>query len=154
MIINFNNLKDEVLRENITNIFSIALKQTKTKDNISVNITVVSQNEIRRLNNEFRGVDKVTDVLSFPLFEKDEIKGEEMLDNSITSDIGDIVICKVRAKQQAQEYGHSLLREFCFLALHGLLHLLGYDHIEKQDEEVMFPLQKQILQKAGLINEL
>lgn len=154
MIINFNNLKDEVLRENITNIFSIALKQTKTKENISVNITVVSQNEIRRLNNEFRGVDKVTDVLSFPLFEKDEIKGEEMLDNFITSDIGDIVICKVRAKQQAQEYGHSLLREFCFLALHGLLHLLGYDHIEKQDEEVMFPLQKQILQKAGLINEL
>lgn len=154
MIINFNNLKDENLRENITNIFSIALKQTKTKDNISVNITVVSQNEIRRLNNEFRRVDKVTDVLSFPLFEKDEIKGEEMLDNSITSDIGDIVICKVRAKQQAQEYGHSILREFCFLALHGLLHLLGYDHIEKQDEEVMFPLQKQILQKAGLINEL
>lgn len=154
MIINFNNLKDENLRENITNIFSIALKQTKTKDNISVNITVVSQNEIRRLNNEFRGVDKVTDVLSFPLFEKDEIKGEEMLDNFITSDIGDIVICKVRAKQQAQEYGHSLLREFCFLALHGLLHLLGYDHIEKQDEEVMFPLQKQILRKAGLINEL
>ena len=154
MIINFNNLKDENLRENITNIFSIALKQTKTKDNISVNITVVSQNEIRRLNNEFRNVDKVTDVLSFPLFEKDEIKGEEMLDNSITSDIGDIVICKVRAKQQAQEYGHSILREFCFLALHGLLHLLGYDHIEKQDEEVMFPLQKQILQKAGLINEL
>ena len=154
MIINFNNLKDENLRENITNIFSIALKQTKTKDNISVNITVVSQNEIRRLNNEFRGVDKVTDVLSFPLFVIDEIKGEEMLDNFITSDIGDIVICKVRAKQQAQEYGHSLLREFCFLALHGLLHLLGYDHIEKQDEEVMFPLQKQILQKAGLINEL
>ncbi len=154
MIINFNNLKDEDLKENITNIFSVALKQTKTKDNISVNITVVSQNEIRRLNNEFRGVDKVTDVLSFPLFEKDEIKGEEMLDNSITSDIGDIVICRVRAKQQAKEYGHSILREFCFLALHGLLHLLGYDHIQKQDEEVMFPLQRQILQKAGLINEL
>lgn len=154
MIINFNNLKDEDLKENITNIFSIVLKQTKTKDNISVNITVVSQNEIRRLNNEFRGVDKVTDVLSFPLFEKDEIKGEEMLDNSITSDIGDIVICRVRAKQQAKEYGHSILREFCFLALHGLLHLLGYDHIQKQDEEVMFPLQRQILQKAGLINEL
>ena len=77
-----------------------------------------------------------------------------MLDNSITSDIGDIVICRVRTKQQAKEYGHSILREFCFLALHGLLHLLGYDHIQKQDEEVMFPLQRQILQKAGLINEL
>ena len=142
MIINFNNLKDEDVKEKISKIFSIAREVTKTKNNISVNITIVSQKEIQRLNNEFRGIDRVTDVLSFPLFEKDELKTGEMLDENITSDIGDIVICKVRAKEQAKEYGHSLLRELCFLSLHGFLHLLGYDHIEKKDEEIMFPLQE------------
>ena len=148
MIINFNNLKDEDVKEKISKIFSIAREVTNTKNNISVNITIVSQKEIQRLNNEFRGIDRVTDVLSFPLFEKDELKTGEMLDENITSDIGDIVICKVRAKEQAKEYGHSLLRELCFLSLHGFLHLLGYDHIEKKDEEIMFPLQEKILKEA------
>ena len=148
MIINFNNLKDEDVKEKISKIFSIAREVTNTKNNISVNITIVSQKEIQRLNNEFRGIDRITDVLSFPLFEKDELKTGEMLDENITSDIGDIVICKVRAKEQAKEYGHSLLRELCFLSLHGFLHLLGYDHIEKKDEEIMFPLQEKILKEA------
>ena len=150
MIINFNNLKDEDVKEKISKIFSIAREVTNTKYNISVNITIVSQKEIQRLNNEFRGIDRVTDVLSFPLFEKDELKKGEMLDENITSDIGDIVICKVRAKEQAKEYGHSLLRELCFLSLHGFLHLLGYDHIEKKDEEIMFPLQEKILKEADI----
>ena len=150
MIINFNNLKDEDAKEKISKIFSIAREVTNTKNNISVNITIVSQKEIQRLNNEFRGIDRVTDVLSFPLFEKDELKTGEMLDENITSDIGDIVICKVRAKEQAKEYGHSLLRELCFLSLHGFLHLLGYDHIEKKDEEIMFPLQEKILKEADI----
>ncbi len=150
MIINFNNLKDEDVKEKISKIFSIAREVTNTKYNISVNITIVSQKEIQRLNNEFRGIDRVTDVLSFPLFEKDELKTGEMLDENITSDIGDIVICKVRAKEQAKEYGHSLLRELCFLSLHGFLHLLGYDHIEKKDEEIMFPLQEKILKEADI----
>ena len=150
MIINFNNLKDEDVKEKISKIFSIAREVTNTKNNISVNITIVSQKEIQRLNNEFRGIDRVTDVLSFPLFEKDELKTGEMLDENITSDIGDIVICKVRAKEQAKEYGHSLLRELCFLSLHGFLHLLGYDHIEKKDEEIMFPLQEKILKEADI----
>ncbi len=150
MIVNFNNLQDKILRENIFKIFSIALKQTNTKDNISVNITIVSQKEIRRLNNEFRQVDRITDVLSFPLFERDEMKSGEMLDENITSDIGDIVICSTRAKEQAKQYGHSNLREFCFLALHGLLHLLGYDHIQKNDEAVMVPLQEKILNEADV----
>lgn len=150
MIINFNNLKDEDVKEKISKIFSIAREITNTKNNISVNITIVSQKEIQRLNNEFRGIDRVTDVLSFPLFEKDELKTGEMLDENITSDIGDIVICKVRAKEQAKEYGHSLLRELCFLSLHGFLHLLGYDHIEKKDEEIMFPLQEKILKEADI----
>ncbi len=150
MVINFNNFKDESLKQLINKVFSVALKKTATKNNISVNVTIVSQNEIRRLNKEYRNVDKVTDVLSFPMYERDELKSGEMLDENISSDIGDIVICRVRAKQQAKEYCHSEQREFCFLALHGLLHLLGYDHIKKCDEEVMFPLQDEILKEADI----
>lgn len=148
MKINFNGLKDKELTQNISKIFEIALKKTHTKQNISVNITFVSQREIRRLNNEFRGIDRVTDVLSFPLFESDELKVSEMLDEGTQSDIGDIVICKVRAKEQATNFGHSILREICFLSLHGLLHLLGYDHMTSEEEKVMFTLSDKILKEA------
>ena len=107
--------------------------------------------KIKELNNEFRNVDRVTDVLSFPLLENDELKGEEMQNESILTDLGDIVICKSRAIKQAQEYGHSIEREICFLSLHGFLHINGYDHIQKEDEMVMFPLQDKILEKAKIL---
>ena len=148
MIINFNNLGDEILKQKITQIFCIAQQQTNTKNNISVNITIVGKEKIKQLNAEFRSVDKVTDVLSFPLLENYELKSGEMLDENICTDLGDIVICKSRAIEQAKEYNHSTQREICFLALHGFLHVLGYDHIKKDDEEIMFNLQDKILKKA------
>ena len=148
MIVNFNNLGDSLLKQKIIEIFNIAQKETNTKNNISVNVTIVGKDKIRQLNNEFRKVDKVTDVLSFPLLEDNELHSGEMLDENISTDVGDIVICKSRAIMQAKEYGHSVQREICFLALHGFLHVLGYDHIEKQDEIVMFNLQDKILKKA------
>ena len=141
MTINFNNTKDEVYKQKVKEIFDIASKEIGEKSEISVNITFVGEKKIRELNNEFRQVDRVTDVLSFPMFEADEQK---------CGDIGDIVICTKRAKQQALSFGHSELREFCFLSLHGFLHLMGYDHIEKQDEIVMFNLQDKILKKAQM----
>ena len=100
------------------------------------------------MNNEFRKVDRVTDVLSFPLLENNELHDGEMLDENIFTDLGDIVICKSKAIMQAKEFGHSVEREVCFLALHGFLHVLGFDHIEKQDEIVMFNLQDKILKKS------
>ena len=148
MIVNFNNLRDELLKEKITEIFSIAQKETNTKNNISVNVTIVGKDKIKQMNNEFRKVDKVTDVLSFPLLENNELHDGEMLDENIFTDLGDIVICKSKAIMQAKEFGHSVEREICFLALHGFLHVLGFDHIEKQDEIVMFNLQDKILKKA------
>ena len=150
MIVNFNNFANKELKVKIQEIFKIALNQTNTKSNVSVNITVVGRNKIKELNTEFRNVNKVTDVLSFPLLDEYDLHNGEILDNSVVTDLGDIVICKSRAIEQAQEYGHSFEREFCFLALHGMLHVLGYDHIEKQDEVVMFKLQDEILKIAQM----
>ena len=148
MIVNFNNLGDSLLKQKIVEIFNIAQKETNTKNNISVNVTIVGKEKIKQLNNEFRKVNKVTDVLSFPLLEICELHDGEMLDENICTDVGDIVICKSRAIEQAKEYGHSVQREICFLALHGLLHVLGYDHIKREDEVIMLNLQNKILKKA------
>ena len=148
MTVNFNNLTDINLRKKIIQIFKIALLETNTKNNVSVNVTIVGKDRIRKLNHDFRNVDKVTDVLSFPLLEPYEIKNGEMLNNKIQTDLGDIAICKSKAVIQANDYGHSVKREICFLALHGFLHVLGYDHIKKDEEEIMFNLQDKILKKA------
>ena len=150
MKVNFNRVTDDELKQKICYILKIAQQELGVKDNIGVNITFVGEKKIRELNKQFRNIDRVTDVLSFPLFEPSEVNSGEMLDPSIQSDIGDIVICKKRAIWQAKEYGHSLLREICFLSLHGFLHVLGYDHIEKDDEKVMFALQDKILTKAKM----
>jgi probable rRNA maturation factor len=111
----------------------------KNADHISYEISVIflPSEEIRRINNEFRGVDKETDVLSFPGF-----AGSPAL--------GDIVICLETAERQAREYGHSLERELAFLAVHGLLHLLGYDHDTPQNEEAMCAAQEEILKNVGV----
>ena len=124
-------------------------------ENAYLSVNFVSDEQIKRLNREFRKIDKVTDVLSFPNLQK---KAEESLKN-FQSDadfdtnmlfLGDVIISKNVAKAQAREFGHSMKREVCFLALHGLLHLLGYDHIEKDDEKIMNKLQDEILLRAGV----
>ena len=150
MIVNFNNFGDKNLKQKITEIYEIALKETHNKNNIVIDVTIVGRNTIKELNREHRNVDRVTDVLSFPLLENDELKSDLMHDENIQTELGDIVICKSRAIEQAKEYGHSLERELCFLALHGFLHVLGYDHMQKEDEMVMFPLQDKILNIANM----
>lgn len=107
-------------------------------------IIFVTPEEIHELNKQYRGVDRVTDVISFAL--------EDAHDVSL-SDIrvlGDIYICIDRMKEQAIEYNHSETRELSFLTVHGLLHLLGYDHQTKEDEEVMFGLQRKILSDLNI----
>lgn len=148
MKINFNRLTDAEIKNIISQIFETALDVTNTKDNVSVNITIVGEKTIKALNFEHRNINKVTDVLSFPL--EDDFESEEFLDNLICSDLGDIVICKRRAQKQAIEYGHSYTREICFLALHGLLHVLGYDHMTDEDAKQMFDLSDKILQKHNI----
>lgn len=137
----------------IIDIYNIALKQTFMPENVVVNVVFVSPEEIKELNKKFRGIDKVTDVLSFPMIDNFEDFDKEIDFSTGLVEIGDIYINPIRAKEQAEEYGHSFKREVCFLALHGLLHLLGYDHMVEKDEKQMFELQDIIMEKANLRRE-
>lgn len=122
---------------------------------LEMSLSIVSPDEIQSLNKSFRGVDAVTDVLSFPTVDNPErnvlnvkdFKADVINPDTNKLNIGDVIICRERAVEQAAEYGHSVKREMSFLALHGLLHLLGYDHVEPTDEEQMTRLQSEILAK-------
>lgn len=137
-------------RKLIKSVYEEACKFTDNDfANACITVSFVNEREIRSLNKEYREVDKVTDVLSFPML---DIKYPQkirdfMFDISPNGNLylGDVVICKKVAKLQAKEYGHKMKREVCFLALHGLLHVLGYDHVEKEDEKVMVSTSEEIL---------
>lgn len=141
-----------LIKRKIQKLFNLALNYTQNIENIEVSLNFVSEEEIKKLNNEHRQIDKVTDVLSFPMTEikqgeKIEKYKEDFFDSVY---LGDIAICIKRAREQAKEYGHSYQRELCFLALHGFLHIMGYDHMTKEDEKVMMTLAEKILEEAGL----
>lgn len=110
----------------------------------NVGVLLTSEAEIRRLNRVFRKVDSVTDVLSFPAWEGETIAAPP------DGYLGDLAICTARAAEQAVTFGHSLERELAFLAVHGALHLLGYDHMTATDEHQMRALQAEILEEMGL----
>ena len=129
--------------EIVKDVINYALKQQKVVNSM-FNIIIVDDEKIHYLNKEYRNIDKVTDVISFALEDDNTfIKTEFRI-------LGDIYICLNKAKSQALEYGHSFLREICFLSVHGLLHLLGYDHMKKEDEEIMFSIQELILDGYGI----
>ena len=118
-------------------------------------IAIVDEFTIRQFNLANRQIDAVTDVLSFPYFEGMQLPKsiEDFGDNDFYGKrvcLGSIMICRARAIEQAKEYGHSIEREIGFLTCHGLLHLLGFDHIEEKDEKIMFPLQTEIMDSIGL----
>ena len=125
-----------------------ALEYEKFDFVTEIEVISVSENEIRELNNSERNIDKITDVLSFPMFNSAD---EATADEAGSVFLGSMVICKERALQQAEEYGHSIEREVAFLAVHSTLHLLGYDHeLGKEQEIEMFDKQEQILKGIGL----
>lgn len=138
-----HNLED--FESDILRVFALTVKKV-TKDvtnELSAGLLFATRKEIRDLNKRYRSKDEATDVLSFPC------------DAPFVHDyLGDVVVCYPVAKKQAKAYQHSLRRELCFLFLHGLLHLAGYDHIDKQEEEVMFALQKLILDELAIKREL
>lgn len=118
-----------------------------------VNLLLTTDEEIHRMNREFRGIDRPTDVLSFPMIDYDEPGEFDFLEDQDdcfhpeTGELvlGDIVISKEKVISQAEEYGHSIKREFAFLIVHSMLHLTGYDHIEEEDRIVMEAKQKEVL---------
>lgn len=127
----------------VRKFIDFALKYLKL-DNVIFNVIIVDNEEIHKINREYRNIDRPTDVISFALEDDDTfIKMDKRI-------LGDIYISIDKAKEQAEEYGHALLRELCFLTIHGILHLLGYDHMKKDEEEIMFGLQERILTEYGI----
>ena len=115
------------------------------KDDRFFNIIFVDKDTIQQINNDYRGINKVTDVITFALMENQDEIFMEAID-----ELGDVFICIDRAIEQANDYGHSLEREMGFLAVHGYLHLIGYDHMTEEDEKIMFGKQEELLAKAKL----
>ena len=128
--------------EVFANLANKTFNHLKVKENYLIDVSIVNNEEIHKINREYRNVDRPTDVISFAfLDDKDEIL--HLVD--APRSLGQIIISYQKAESQALEYGHSLKREMSFLFVHGLLHLLGYDHMTKEDEEKMFKLQNEIL---------
>ena len=147
MELSFENRLDpsyDALEKVYGELMALTFKLLQIKKNYEVDLSLVDEETIHEINREYRNVDRVTDVISFA-FEDDDsdlgrIKGED-----VPRMLGEIFICVPRALEQAKEIGNTPERELCFLFVHGLLHLLGYDHMKKEDEEIMFPLQERIL---------
>jgi probable rRNA maturation factor len=140
----FNETKEEIKElEEIKKLIDYAISYEKL-DNIEFNIIIVDNDTIHDLNKQYRNVDRPTDVISFAL--------EDNMDVSLENIrlLGDIYISIDKAKQQANDYGHSFLREVAFLSIHGFLHLLGYDHMNEKEELEMFEKQELILNGYGI----
>ena len=141
-LINKINEEIEELNE-VKKFIDFALNYLKL-ENVMFNVIIIDNEEIHKINREYRNIDRPTDVISFALEDDDTfIKTDKRI-------LGDIYISIDKAREQANEYGHILLRELCFLTIHGILHLLGYDHMKKEDEEIMFGLQERILSEYGI----
>lgn len=133
---------DDNLKKDIISVIKEVLKVEKLNDNFEISLSFVDEDEIRNLNKTYRNIDSITDVLSFPLGVIEE--------SDYDIPLGDIVICVERAKEQAIDYGHSLQREIMYLTCHSMLHLLGYDHIEQSDKEVMRSKEKEVMKNLGV----
>jgi len=139
-----NNTNKEIAELNgLEELLNLALKKLEITKAI-FNIIIVDDKYIHEINREYRHIDRPTDVISFAL------EDDKSFLNTDFRVLGDIYISIDTAIRQANEYGHSLKREISFLTIHGLLHLLGYDHMKEEDEKIMFGLQELILDEAGI----
>ena len=147
---------DALVSRELTNIFSEAAdicveKEGFSAENMEISITFATKDEIRQLNKAYRNVDNHTDVLSFPLIDDfnqledydEDVNGEQIM-------LGDVVICLEKAREQAEEYGHSLQREIVYLFVHSLCHLLGYDHMTDEDKAEMRKLEEEVMSALNL----
>lgn len=146
-----NSLSEETIAL-VGKVLQSAGDQLAVKDGCEVSVTFVTNDAIQEINKTYRHKDVPTDVISFAMEEMGE--GEiAVIDADIPTMLGDIIISVERATEQAESYQHSFERELCFLAVHGFLHLLGYDHETEEQEKEMFGLQETILQAFGLKRE-
>ncbi|WP_243524480.1 rRNA maturation RNase YbeY [Bacillus pseudomycoides] len=152
LLIDFFDETEEVKEEYVNMIRDLleqAARMESVEDGTELSVTFVDNERIQEINRDYRDKDQPTDVISFAM--EDMGEGEmEIVGVEMPRMLGDLIISIPRAKEQAGEYGHSFDRELGFLALHGFLHLLGYDHMTDEDEKEMFGKQKEILEAFGL----
>lgn len=144
-------LTDEI-KETLEKVCLKSLQYEEFNEDCEISLSIVTNDEIHDINKQFRNVDSPTDVLSFPQLTFEEGEEADVNENGEIV-LGDIIISIDRAKEQAEEYGHSLKRELAFLSVHSMLHLMGYDHMVPEEEEDMFRRQKEILIEAGIPRE-
>lgn len=142
------NLCEESYEKQFLEIIKATLKYLRIDDDVELSCLLVNDEKIHEINRDYRDIDRSTDVISFALEDNEQFYVEGM-----PRSLGDIFISIDHAKGQSKEYGHSLKREMCFLFTHGLLHLLGYDHMNEDDEQVMFSLQNDILEIMNIGRE-
>ncbi|WP_413627364.1 rRNA maturation RNase YbeY [Fructilactobacillus vespulae] len=152
----YDQTKDQVSDDKIKlikNVLDFAADELDLAANTEMSVTLVNNDRIKEINRDYRDVDRATDVISFALGDQSDdsevIMSDEMKDE-IPTNLGDIFVSVDKVKEQSDFLGHSFDRELGFLVVHGFLHLNGYDHMEPEDEKVMFDLQKKILNAYGL----
>lgn len=141
----FKQVEDEIVElEEVEKVLYKAMEK-EGLENTSFNLIIVDNEYIHELNKTYRNIDRETDVITFALEDEDSlvIGTDERI-------LGDIYISIDKARSQAEEYGHGLLRELAFLAVHGFYHLLGYDHMSQEEEEIMFKKQEEVLLEYGI----
>lgn len=156
MIISLDNDQEKIeisteLEGLLNKAMNLVARLENLSENTEVDITIVTDEEIHVLNRDYRGVDRATDVLSFALDEGDD--EPEILGAEAEHLLGDIIISAEKANEQAEEFGHGLNREIVYLAVHGMLHLLGYDHMIEDEKIVMRRREEEILREIDLSEE-
>ncbi len=138
-----NKQLEETIKKVVQKCFE---EEGLTNSKLIMTITLTTPEEIRKINFKYRNIDKETDVLSFPMFEKEELEDKIKNKDFTYEDIlGDIIISIEKVKEQAKEYEHSFERELSYMLVHGFYHLMGYDHIEEEDKKLMRPKEEKIL---------
>lgn len=151
--INYNNIEES---EEYNKIIHTVIKKCFEEEGLDklkiyVNIILTNPEEIRKINKEYRNIDKETDCLSFPMFEKEEIEELIKEKEQVTLDIlGDVVVSIERVYEQAKEYNHSFERELAYMVVHGFYHLMGYDHMEEEEKNIMRQKEENILQNLNI----
>ena len=139
-----NTTYEDIIEKVIQKCFEV---ENLTNSKLYVSVTLTTPEQIHKINKQYRDVDRPTDVLSFPMFEKEELEKKIKNNDFLYEDVlGDLVISIDQVKKQAKEYGHSFERELAYMLVHGFYHLMGYDHIKEEDKQIMRPKEEKVLE--------
>ena len=146
--------ENEEYKKIIRKVIETCIEEEKLQNSkLYVNVILTNPKNIKEINTKFRNIEKETDVLSFPMFEKEDIEIFKNSENEIEEVLGDIIVSIERVKEQAIEYGHSFERELAYMIVHGFYHLMGYDHMTEEDKSKMRPKEEKILEKLKITRE-